>query len=324
MTASMSFAFAGAVIATSLWIKPIRPIGAGLLLIGFTAADLAFNNGPTTSSAMPVAYYDVLEPGTRNETIAILKRKTAETRSDTRRDRVELLGLGFHWPNASLTHRLENTLGYNPVRLGLYSRATGAGDTVGLPDQRKFSVLFPSYRSPMADLLGLRFIASGAEIESIDKQLKRGDLDLVARTPEGFIYENPRALPRVLFAPAARAADFEAMIERTGWPDFDPTKTVLLERPAREPQTPRRPGKVRIDSYRNTEVVLEAESADGGYVVMNDVWHPWWYAEIDGHRVPLERANVIFRGVSVPPGKHFVRFTFRPLTGLRDALFRSR
>ena len=66
--------------------------------------------------------YEVLEPDTRNATIAILKSKVVA--DDTRRDRIELAGLGFHWPNASLTHSLENTLGYNPVRLALYS----AGD----------------------------------------------------------------------------------------------------------------------------------------------------------------------------------------------------
>ena len=76
----------------------------------------------------------MLEPDTRNATIAILKSKVVA--DDERRDRIELAGLGFHWPNASLTHGLENTLGYNPVRLALYSEATGAEDHVGLPDQR--------------------------------------------------------------------------------------------------------------------------------------------------------------------------------------------
>ena len=137
--------------------------------------------------------YDVLEPDTRNATIAILKSKVVA--DATRRDRIELAGLGFHWPNASLTHGLENTLGYNPVRLALYSAATGAEDHVGLPDQRKFSPLFPSYRSTLANLLGLRFIATGAPIETIDARLKAGDLPLVARTTDGYIYENPRRLP---------------------------------------------------------------------------------------------------------------------------------
>ena len=105
----------------------------------------------------------MLSPATGNATIAILKSKVVD--NDTRRDRIELAGLGFHWPNASLTHGLENTLGYNPVRLALYSEATGAEDHVGLPDQRKFTALFPSYRSTLANLLGLRFIATGVAVE---------------------------------------------------------------------------------------------------------------------------------------------------------------
>jgi hypothetical protein len=255
----------------------------------------------------------MLEPATRNETLALLKQKVAETRSDTRRDRVELAGLGFHWPNASMTHGLEQTLGYNPVRLKIYAAATGAQDTVGLPEQRVFAPLFPSYRSLMADLLGLRLIASGVPIEQIDKTLKPGDMRLVARTADGFVYENPNALPRVMFAANAIAADFDSMLTTGAWPTFDPTRTVLLENILPAPE--RGPGTARILSYRNTEVVIEADSPAGGYVVLSDVWFPWWVAEVDGRPAPLFRANVIFRAVEVPPGKHTVRMTFRPLAG---------
>ncbi len=320
VVAAVSFLAATAAIGAALWLKPIRPIAAGLILIGVTVGDLAWNNGPTTSSGMPPAYYDVLDPATGNETIALLKRKVAESASETRRDRVELLGLGFHWPNASLTHGLENTLGYNPLRLGLYSQATGAEDHVGLPDQRKFSALFPSFRSPLADLLGLRFIASGAPIESVDKRLSPGDLTLIARTAEGYIYENPRALLRVLFATRAERANFAAMLATGAWPPVDLARTVLLEAPHAEPSNTRRPGQVRISSYRNTEVIVAASSLDGGFVVLNDIWHPWWTVEIDGQPVELLRANVIFRAVAVPPGDHVVRFVFRPIKGLRDTL----
>ena len=107
----------------------LQPRLAACVLAGFAGVDLAWNNGPNTSSALPPAHYDVLEPATRNATIALLKARVEA--GETRRDRVELAGLGFHWPNASITHRLENTLGYNPLRLGLYSSATGAQDHVG-------------------------------------------------------------------------------------------------------------------------------------------------------------------------------------------------
>jgi hypothetical protein len=290
-----------------------QPMLAAAVLSAIIAADLAYNNGPSSSTALPPAVYDVLSPDTRNATIAILKSKVVV--SDTRRDRIELAGLGFHWPNASLTHRLENTLGYNPVRLGLYSRAVGAEDHVGLPDQRKFSPLFPSYRSTLANLLGLRFIATGAPIESMDRALEAGDLPLVARTTDGYIYENPSAMDRVLFATNARAADFTRMLREGAWPDADLRTTVLLAAAPAPPAAARRPGQVRIMSYRNTEIVLEADSPDGGWVVLNDLWHPWWFAEVDGRPAPLLRANVLFRAVAVPPDRHQVRFKFRPVAG---------
>ena len=282
------------------------------VLAGVTTVDLAYNNGPSSSTAQPPSMYEVLEPNTHNATIAILKSKVVA--DATRRDRIELAGLGFHWPNASLTHSLENTLGYNPVRLALYSAATGAEDHVGLPDQRQFAPLFPSYRSTLANLLGLRFIVTGAPIETIDPRLKPGDLPLVARTSDGYIYENPDAFPRVTFATEARDADFTACSADGVWPAADLRSTVLLERPPAG-AAPRRPGQVRIVSYRNTEVILEADSPDGGFLVLNDLWHPWWLADVDGKPAEILRANVLFRAVAVPPGRHRVRFVFRPIAG---------
>ena len=314
LAALSSFAAAAAAI---IWVAPrfaANPLLAAVVLAGVTTVDLAYNNGPSSATAQPPALYDVLEPGTRNATIAILKSSVVA--NETRRDRIELVGLGFHWPNASLTHSLENTLGYNPVRLALYSAAVGAEDHVGLPDQRKFSPLFPSYRSTLANLLGLRFIASGAPIETIDKRLKPGDLPLLARTGDGYIYENPDTYPRVLFATSARGADFARMLADGVWPDADLRSTVLLEGPAVPAvDGPRRPGSVRIARYHNTEVVLDVDSPDGGWAVLNDLWHPWWFAEVDGKPAETLRANVLFRAVAVPPGRHTVRFAFRPVAG---------
>jgi hypothetical protein len=253
----------------------------------------------------------VLEPTTRNETIALLKAKVEA--NETRRDRIELAGLGFHWPNASITHRLENTLGYNPLRLGLYSKATGAEDHVGLPDQRKFAPLMPSYRSRLADLLGLRFIATGAPVEQIDTRLQPGDLSLITRTSDAYVYENSRALPRVLFAQKAFQADFGELIKTGAWPEFDPMRTVLLEQV--EEHVARQPGSAAIESYGNSDIVIVADSPDGGWVVLNDVWQPWWTVAVDDRDAQLLRANVLFRAVQVPPGRHVVRFTFRPLHG---------
>ncbi|MCB1521332.1 MAG: hypothetical protein KDJ37_12255 [Hyphomicrobiaceae bacterium] len=319
---------AGAVaaIAAARHIEPLRPLAAALLLIAYTVGDLAWSNGPGGATALPAAHYEVLEPVSRNATIARLQKDVAAGQSAIRRDRVELIGLGFHWPNASLTHGLENTLGYNPVRLDLYSRATGAGDTAGSAGDRKFTALMPSYRSALADLLGLRYIATGAPIEIIDPSLKPGDLKLVATTGDGFIYENPRALPRVLYATEAQSADFERLLAEGGL-EANFRTTVLIDPsgsgdPTAQPATPRRPGTARIVTYTNTEVVVDADGPDGGFLVLNDIWHPWWQATVDDVPAPIIRANVLFRAVAIPPGKHRVRFAFQPVRGALSTLAR--
>jgi hypothetical protein len=123
----------------------------------------------------------------------------------------------------------------------------------------------------------------------------------------------------VLFANAAQKADFEALLRSGEWPDFNPQTTVLLDSPPAAEQH-RGPGTSSIRAYGNTEIVIDVESPDGGWVVVNDPWHPWWFATIDGRDVPLLRANVLFRAVAVPPGRHFVTLRFEALRGTWAAL----
>lgn len=323
-----AFILAAAIVATAVWINPIRPLLAAMLLAGFTVLDLAWFNGPSSSTAMPTRMLEFLQPHSDNETIALLKKKVAAgTAADVnRRDRVELAGLGFHWPNATMTHRLEHTLGYNPIRLQPYADATGAKDTVGLPEQREFSALFPGYNSKLADLLGLRYVVTKGEIESVDKRFKTGDLEFVARTLDGFVYENPRALPRVIFASGATPARFDQILKTGVWPDVDLESTVLLSEFDEKSAgliANRGRGDVQLVTYRNTEVVIDVHSARGGYVVLHDLWHPWWSATLDERPVRILKANVLFRAVRIPPGTHRVVFRFEPLRGLALGLWRK-
>ncbi|MBN9081416.1 MAG: hypothetical protein BGP04_24335 [Rhizobiales bacterium 62-17] len=306
----------GAIILAVVMRPLARNTFACIVLVAvFMTADLRLNNGPNESTALPSQNFDALIPGSNDPTLTFLRQKLAENQAPDRRDRVELAAIDFHWPNASLSQNIDHWLGYNPVRLKWFADATGAIDHVAIPDQRQFAPLFASYRSPMADLLGLRYIATGVPAEQLDKNLKPGDLIPLTRTKNAYIYENPRALPRVLFATTARKADFAAMIESGQWPDVDYRSTVLLENPP-EAVMAKAPGSARIISYRNTEVVIEASSPEGGWLVLNDVWHPWWQVEVDGVPATLLRADVIFRVVELPPGQHQVRFVFRPFAGL--------
>ena len=300
---------------------PARASAAAVLVVvPLMAADLALNNGPNESTALPPKRFDVLDPDTKNETILLLKRLLAQSLPSERRDRIELAGVGFVWPNAPMIHGFDHTLGYNPLRLAEVSDATGARDQIAGPDQRTFSPLFPSYRSLLADMLGLRYIVSSVPIGRIDVSLKPGDLRFLAHTADGYVYENPRAFPRVMFATNWLSADFDWLIETGNWPDFDPRRTVLLEaEKGAAPPPPRTPFEcprtlARLVHYENTVVEIGADSVCGGYVVLNDVWHPWT-ATVDGQPADIMQANVLFRAVEVAPGRHLVRFEFKPIEG---------
>ncbi len=307
---------------TLLWLAPRwkQPL-AGVVAIGLLLSfDLRANNGPNESTALPPEMFEALAPDARDPTIDAIREKLASSQAPDRRDRIELAAIDFHWPNASLVHGFDHWLGYNPLRLKWYADATGAIDHVAIADQRRFAPLFARYNSPMANLMGLRFVVTGPPAGELDKQLAPGDLKQVARTPAAYVYENARALPRVMLATQARRVNFDTMIANGRWPAVDFRETVLLQ-VGGDSVRARAPGSARLVSYRNTEVEVDVQAPDGGWLALNDVWHPWWRVEIDGKPAKLLRANVIFRAVELPAGAKRVRFYFAPFTGLVSQMF---
>jgi hypothetical protein len=302
-------------------LVPTRPMLASVLVLAFTTADLAWNKAPDESTGLPPSRYDALLPQTRDETVALVEKKLAETAAPDRRDRVELIAIAYHWPNLGLARGFDHLFAQNPLRLRDFALTTGVKDTVAIPEQRPFTPLYPSYRSAMADLFGVHFVLTGVPVERIDPMLHPGDLVMIARTADAYVYENPRALPRVMFLHDYRVVDFETMI-RSGWPAaVDPRSTLLLEHaPAQAPGGGAGDGTARIVTYANTEVTVDVDAASGGFLLLNDAWHPWWRAEVDGAPAPILKADVLFRAVQVGPGRHRVHFVFRPFLGAWEEL----
>ena len=58
----------------------------------------------------------------------------------------------------------------------------------------------------------------------------------------------------------------------------------------------------------------EVQAAAPAFLVMSDLYSAGWEAEVDGRAARVHRANYLMRAVHVPPGKHTVEFTYRPVS----------
>ena len=143
-----------------------------------------------------------------------------------------------------------------------------------------------------------------------------GDLTPLASLPSFFpepirVFRVPDPLPRVYAVGSSQVADGPAALQTLVDPSFDPhAQVVLATGQAREDS--QFSGTARLSEARPDRVQIEADLARPGYVVLVDTYDAGWRATVDGQVVTVLRANVAFRAVQVPAGRHRVEFVYRP------------
>ena len=264
---------------------------AAMMVTAIAVAELMWWNVAFRLNAEPRSMYAVLERPTRQDAqaLALLENAIRARHAEGERPRVEVLGGGGPWQNAPMVYRLEAINGYNPMRIAVYNRLVAPGESNWLVELREFPPTFDSYDSPFARLLGLEFLVLGKPIEQVPHLKKKPDVDVLLGGPARWVYRLRHPAPRVAFAAGPDA------------------------------------GKARIVAWRANRVEIETESAAGGLMVLHDPFYPGWFAEIDGKRVPIQRTEILFRGVEMPPGRHRVLFYFAPfsLENLKNALMEA-
>ncbi|MDO8692376.1 MAG: YfhO family protein [Dehalococcoidia bacterium] len=71
-------------------------------------------------------------------------------------------------------------------------------------------------------------------------------------------------------------------------------------------------GQASILSYQPERVLVQANLASPGYLVLADSYYPGWRAFVDGREQPVLRAEYLFRAVYLPAGAHQVEFRYEP------------
>ncbi len=127
---------------------------------------------------------------------------------------------------------------------------------------------------------------------------------------------DPDALPRARMVPCRyRATEGAADVANAIFAAVqatDPRSAVFVEGGGDVGCADGTPGRAVIDSYTDQHVQIEAEGP--GTLVLADSWYPGWVATVDGSETPILRADLLFRAVDIPAGRHHVTFDFDPGT----------
>jgi hypothetical protein len=135
------------------------------------------------------------------------------------------------------------------------------------------------------------------------------------------VFENGAVQPRAYLAArgVVEAPDDWSLVRLTDTP-FDSRTTVLLERPPETsgPEAVLHGSPVGIDEraeivqYAPNAVTVRIRASEARYLVLTDSYFPGWQAWVDGVPAEIERANYLFRTVSVPAGDHTVEWRYQP------------
>ncbi|HSJ07722.1 MAG TPA: YfhO family protein [Longimicrobiales bacterium] len=194
-------------------------------------------------------------------------------------------------------HGLEQLAGHHGNELGRYRNLIGGEHALNLATSEL----------RLADITNTEYFLIPGRIE--DPRLEE-----VHNGVQSVVYRNRAALPRAYLAGAVEVLDGEAAIERLLSADFDARNSVILPEalPADVEVRQGVAGAVEWVEREVDRLTLRVAPDRPALLVVLDNWFPAWEATVNGHIVPIYRANHTFRAVAVPPGEHTVVFRYTP------------
>ena len=161
------------------------------------------------------------------------------------------------------------------------------------------------------------FYVSGGDAKPVD-------MFKLVYDAEAKVYEFDRVLPRAaLFFNAEVKTGDKAVLQALADPWVDVFQSVILDRSALSPaelsavadlnrNAPTPVQAARIVSYRSDSVAIEASPDRAAILMLNDSDYPGWEATVDDRPAHWFTADYLFRGLLLAPGKHVVRFKYKP------------
>lgn len=227
-------------------------------------------------------------------------------------------------PNLATQLRLYSPDGYDPLYPRWYGEFIGGSKfgTIGEAD-RSDAMIVPGFgeldlpsninRLRVLDALGVRYILDRSENASTMKTFPPSRFLLMYEQDGWKIFENLLAAPRAFIAQSIETYDGKTEFSKEFFkPEFDPTKTVLVEKSTALSLSKPQGGTAEILSYTPNKITIQSQTTTDSLLFLSDTYYPGWFATIDGKETKIIKANYAFRSVVVPEGSHTVVFRYEP------------
>lgn len=173
---------------------------------------------------------------------------------------------------------------------------------------RRYDVVVRDHLSnlQMLNLLNTKYVVT-------DREIRAAGLVPVTTDRGAFLYRNQDALPFFYLAGKALVlTDEPAILAKLQEPGFDPAQAVILESDLPVPLSPSGEGRVNLLEFqeRQGRMVFEVDTPTAQVLVISQNYFPYWSATVDGNPVDLFRANYLWQGVVIPPGRHRVELDY--------------
>lgn len=210
-------------------------------------------------------------------TLRVITETKKEVLFKSLRDNVEAQSKLELLPNSAMVRHWYLFQGYESLQLSTFSQFLSTFN-----DRANFTV------ESLLQAAGVKYLISFWDIPFKDWHLRK----------EGIwkVYENKNALPRAFVLKNNYLSVAELYKgERIDWNEII-SKDAAIE----------------FLQYDLNSMVIHARTGKKGGLIVNDVYYPGWQAYVDGVKTKIFPALGVFRGVSIFPGEHIIRFVYMP------------
>jgi len=131
--------------------------------------------------------------------------------------------------------------------------------------------------------------------------------------PHVFVHQLKNPLSRAfVVGDRILASETSQIVPMVLSPNFDPSRTVILEEPSPVGEPEARGSFITWERDDPQEIILKVQMKGNGYLVLSDTFYPGWNATVDGQPARILKANSNFRALWLTKGEHGVDFVYEP------------